>query len=446
MPQRPRRLDPEASPLARFGARLRDYRVQQGWAQAELGRLAHVSGTLIAKMERAERRPQPAVARSLDALLDADGELARLAAAALRAQALERRPAQLKPDPDPLGQLTGRGAGWARGVTELRRLADIYDQPEDGDVRTIVDLRTSVHDLIGWRLNSEYTHLVRVLPQLIPELTRALDSGEEHERVARYLVQAWRAADAVAAKLGLIDLSARLIHVMGWAAAQSGENGLALAATSYVRAETFFVSGQMQAGHLMLERAAARVPVDTSGPAGAAQYGALHMRAAIAAARAGLNEQARDHLTEARSMAELVPEGTWEGTAFGPESVRIHEVSTAVEMDAPQDALAAAGIWEPPDSLPAERRSHYFVDVARAYLAVRQYEDAFEALQKARRIAPENVSVDPRVRETLAEFAAGSAANAVAALSFARKAEMSGCGAPSPTAITAGEAPNRLGG
>jgi transcriptional regulator with XRE-family HTH domain len=427
MPQRPRRLDPDASPLARFGARLRDYRVQHGWAQAELGRLVHVSGTLIAKMERAERRPQPAVARSLDALLAADGELARLAAAALRAQADDRLAIDARPDPR-AWQRSGLGADWAPGVDELRRLADIYDQPEDGAVRGIVDLRTSVRELINWRLNSGYSHLVAVLPELIPELTRALldgaESGAEHEEIARHLVQAWRAADAVAAKLGLIDLSARLIHVMGWAAAQSGGNGLALAATSYVRAETFFVSGQMQAGHVMLERAADRVIVGTSERA-AAQYGALHMRAAIAAARAGLHERARDHLSEARRMAERVQEGTWEGTAFGPESVRIHEVSTSVELNAPQDALAAAGNWQPPDWLPAERRSHYYVDVARAHLGVCQYEAAFRALQKARAIAPENVSVDPRVRETLDEFAATSAANKETAAKFARLAEMS---------------------
>jgi transcriptional regulator with XRE-family HTH domain len=403
---------------------LRDYRVQRGWAQAELGRLVHVSGTLIAKMERAERRPQPAVARSLDALLAADGELARLAAAALRAQALERQSIELRADPRNW-PLTGLGADWAPGINELRRLADNYDQPEDGDVRALGDLRTSVRNLINWRLNSEYSHLVRVLPGLIPELTRALQASREPEEVAGHLAQAWRAADAVATKLGLVDLSARLIHVMGWAAAQSGENGLALAATSYVRAETFFVSGQMQAGHLMLARAAARVSVGSSDPA-AAQYGALHMRAAIAAARAGMIDAARDHLAEARSMAERVPEGTWEGTAFGPQSVRIHEVSAAVELNTPEDALARAESWEPPDWLPAERRSHYFVDVARAYIAVRQYDAAFDALHKAREIAPENVGVDPRVKETLALFSTGGPAISAAAKSFARLAANGG--------------------
>jgi ribosome-binding protein aMBF1 (putative translation factor) len=84
MPQRPRSLNPDASSLAKFGARLRARRMERGWAQAELGRLVHVSGTLIAKMERAERRPQPDVARSLDLALHTDGELARLAADALR--------------------------------------------------------------------------------------------------------------------------------------------------------------------------------------------------------------------------------------------------------------------------------------------------------------------------------------------------------------------------
>jgi ribosome-binding protein aMBF1 (putative translation factor) len=74
MPQRPRSLDPDASSLAKFGARLRAHRMERGWAQAELGRLVHVSGTLIAKMERAERRPQPDVARSLDTALHTDGE------------------------------------------------------------------------------------------------------------------------------------------------------------------------------------------------------------------------------------------------------------------------------------------------------------------------------------------------------------------------------------
>jgi tetratricopeptide (TPR) repeat protein/transcriptional regulator with XRE-family HTH domain len=401
--------------------------MEQGWAQAELGRLVHVSGTLIAKMERAERRPQPDVARALDEALHTDGELIRLAADALRSAIVVQPEILLPPE---LDRRTLQQVDWAVGVAGLRNLVDRYDLPEDGPIRAPGQLKSAVDLLIRARLNSRYTQLVQTIPELIPELTRALlsSSGGEQEEIAGWLVQAWRAADAVAAKLGLFDLSARLIMVMGWAATQSGD-GLAMAATSYVRAETFFVSGQQKAGHLMLERAAERIDVGRSKP-DQAQYGALHMRAAIAAARAGMNDQARAHLTEARSMADRVDiEGIWEGTAFGPASVRAHEVSTAVELHTPQKALAAAAGWVPPDSLPAERRSHFFVDVARAQLALGEHDSVLRTLQKAHSIAPQNIQVDQHVQETLAALADTSAANAAAAAGFRKQvAQNSGQG------------------
>jgi transcriptional regulator with XRE-family HTH domain len=401
---------------------LRAYRNQHGWVQAELGRAVHVSGTLIAKLEKAERRPQPDVARRLDDALGADGELAQLAAEALRCPITApanptRRGANATP--------AGLGFDWALRISELRRLADLYDVPDDGIVRPVDELGRDIEQVIDWRLNSDYQQLTGVLPHLLPELTRAMlaDHGHEREQVAGFLVQGWRAADAVASKLGLFDLSARLIHVMGWAAGWAGEDGLSLAATSYVRAETFLTNGELQAGHLMLERAAARLSPGNSKPA-MAQYGALHMRAALTAGRAGMRDQAADHLQEAWSMAKLVDEGIWEGTAFGPASVRIHEVSTAVDLDTPQEALAAAADWAPPPTLPAERRSHFFVDLARAQLAVGRYGEVIDSLECALRIAPQNVRVHPHVRQTLAALASTSPANAAAVGRFAENAKM----------------------
>lgn len=429
MPQPPRRLDPDASPLARFGARLRAYRTQRRWVQAELGRAVHVSGTLIAKLEKAERRPQPDVAHRLDDVLGAGGELVRLAAEA-RACSPPHPPGL----PSPIraratAPRAGRPAKVERTlalefrIQELRRLADLYDVPDDGAVRPIAELERCVAHVVDRRLNSDYRRLTDILPELLPELTRAMldDRGHDRERVAGLLVQSWRAADAVASKLGLNDLSARLIHVMGWAAGWAGDDGLSQAATSYVRAETFLTNGEPRAGQLMLERAAARLCPESSEQA-RAQYGALHMRAALTAGRAGMREQAAEHLREARSMAERVNEGVWEGTAFGPASVRIHEVSTALDLDRPQVALAAARAWSPPTDLPAERRSHFFVDLARAQLAVGRYEDVIGSLRFAYRIAPQNVRVHPHVRQTLADLARVSPANAAAAGRFAEDA------------------------
>src|SRR4051794_33688835 len=151
MPQQPRRLDPEASPLARFGARLRAYRNQHGWVQAELGRIVHVSGTLIAKLEKAERRPQPDVAQRLDDALGADGELARLAAEALRCpiaapnlppRTVGNRPGNTEHVP------AGLSFDWALGINELRRLADLYDVPDDGAVRPVDELARDVAQVV----------------------------------------------------------------------------------------------------------------------------------------------------------------------------------------------------------------------------------------------------------------------------------------------------------
>jgi DNA-binding XRE family transcriptional regulator/tetratricopeptide (TPR) repeat protein len=427
MPQQPRRLNPEASPLARFGARLRAYRNQHGWVQSELGRLVHVSGTLIAKLEKAERRPQPDVAKRLDEALGADGELARLAAEALRYPITEpsARPGPGAARAGNVEQVPSGLGLWTLGINELRRLADLYDVPDDGTVRPVNELARDIGQVIEWRLNSDYERLTSILPGLLPELTRAMldDQGHEREQVAGYLVQGWRAADAVASKLGLFDLSARLIHVMGWAAGSAGDDGLSLAATSYVRAETFLTNGELQAGHLMLERAAAKLTPGASEHA-MAQYGALHMRAALTAGRAGMRAEAEEHLGEAWSMAHQVPEGIWEGTAFGPASVRIHQVSTAVDLDTPQVALAAAQDWVPPISLPAERRSHFYVDLARAQLAVGRYEQVIGSLEAALEIAPQNIRVHPHVRQTLAALASTSPANAAAVGRFAETAAM----------------------
>ncbi len=78
MPQRMRTLDPKASALAFFGSRLRFWRKVRGLSQAEVGRLVHVSGALIGKLEKADRRPGTDLARQLDAALDAANELVTL--------------------------------------------------------------------------------------------------------------------------------------------------------------------------------------------------------------------------------------------------------------------------------------------------------------------------------------------------------------------------------
>ncbi|MEV6929663.1 helix-turn-helix transcriptional regulator [Dactylosporangium sp. NPDC051485] len=75
MAQRPRQLTPHRSGLDQFGSELRSWRVRRGLSQDALGRLVHVSGDLIGKVEKAVRRPTRMLVESCDTALDAQGAL-----------------------------------------------------------------------------------------------------------------------------------------------------------------------------------------------------------------------------------------------------------------------------------------------------------------------------------------------------------------------------------
>lgn len=168
----------------------------------------------------------------------------------------------------------------------------------------------------------------------------------------------------------------------------------------YVRTETFFANNDLPSGLRRLELAIDATPSTVMVDSMAAR-GALHMLAAVVAGALIDAETASMHLTEANKLARQVPEGVYLGTAFGPSSVHIHDVSTAVELGRGEQALDLAQDWVPSHGLPAERRSHYYIDLAQAQLWRGWRNDAFESLQIARRIAPQHTREHPRVRKAL---------------------------------------------
>ncbi|MFD5490758.1 MULTISPECIES: hypothetical protein [Streptomyces] len=127
------------------------------------------------------------------------------------------------------------------------------------------------------------------------------------------------------------------------------------------------------------------------------------MRTAVVAARAGAADDAYNHLNDARTLAEGLPEGIYLGTAFEPSSVRIHEVAVAVSLggDHIGQALDIARDWRPGEEIPAERRSGYWIEVARAQLWSGNPAEAFKSLKEARRHAPQHVREHPWAREDI---------------------------------------------
>lgn len=363
------------------GARIAYYRsvTRPKLTQQQLAEAACVALGTIRKIERGERGVGDA---TLEAIADALGV----------------DPVRLRADRNPVHTPV------REALPALSAAIATYDLPDDGPVRPMRELAAAVAEAARRRLGAQYTSIARTLPALLPELARAYHqapAGQQAEQ-ARMLVTAYRSADAVAFKFGAHDLSARLIELMRWVLPAT-DDPLTAASVAYVRAEIFFAAHAHAPGLRALEQALDTAPVARS-PAEIAARGALHMRAAVLAGRARDTASTLTHLTEARALADRVPEGVYCGTAFGPDSVRVHEVSVAVGLGDEHvgRALDLARGWKPPADLPAERRSGFYIELARAQLWSGQADHAFESLKVARRIAPQHTREHPWVREDAA--------------------------------------------
>ncbi|MEU3618501.1 helix-turn-helix transcriptional regulator [Streptomyces sp. NPDC006872] len=380
------------------GGRIAYYRsvMRPKMTQQQLSDAACVSLGTIRKIERGERGVSDSTLEAVAGALGVD-------------------PHRLRSDREP-AHTTVRDA-----LPGMSAALATYDCPDDGPVRPVHELRAAVEEAAQWRLAAQYTRIVRRLPDLLTELARAYHQASAHERaeLARLLVSAYRSADAVAYKFGARDLSARLVDLMRWAVPEAGDP-LLTASVAYVRTETFFAARAHSPGLRALEQALDAAPAPTQ-PAQIATRGSLHMRAAVIAGRASSATDAQTHLDEARTLADQLTEDVYYGTAFGPDSVRIHEVSVAVSLgDAYVGrALDLAREWKPPVDLPAERRSGFYIELGRAQLWSGQVDHAFESLKVARRIAPQHTREHPWVREDAATLRRLKRADSETLTSFA---------------------------
>ena len=383
------------------GERIAAARKLRRMTQADLAEAAAISVSLLRKIEQGTRPVTPGVWSSIARTLGLDSS-------------------------GPANDARSAGSRVSAAIPQIRCALDCYDLPDDGPIPPLPDLRAATEKATVHRLAAQYTSLADTLPELIAELTRAAHShtGHDQETAFGLLTLAYRAADAICDKFGYPDLSARTIELMRWAAARSGDPALAGVA-AYVRAETFFSNQRPAAGLSALDAASVPLVADSSRDT-LAVYGSLHMRAGVLAACAGLPQAAESHLAEACDAGRHVPDAVYRGTAFGPSSVRIHEVAAAAEMGDSQTVLRKAAGWQPPPTVPAERRSHYFIELARAQLWAGHRDDALASLHAARRIAPQHTRHNPRVHETAATLLRLQRHPSDALLGFARWAGIGG--------------------
>ncbi|WP_316528283.1 helix-turn-helix domain-containing protein [Kitasatospora brasiliensis] len=364
-----------------LGQQIETARYAAGLTRRQVCDASGVSISMLRKVERGERRPSDQVLETL-------------------ARAVRSTPEDL------LGGTRRTDSRVHRDIPALRRVIAAYDLPEDGPVRPLQQIAADVEAAVEDRVEARYARLGDRAPGLLAELFRAVDQapdGRERASAARLLALAVRSADAVAYKYGYHDLSGRLVELMRWASKLVNDPALD-AAAAYVRTEVFFAAQQLGSGLRALRAAVDQMPAPSSERLAAAAA-ALHMRAAVVADRMQGADDARLHLREAEALASQVRERLYDGTAVGPDSLEVHRLAVAVELGEPEDlreAVSAATRWAPPRDLPAERRSHYYIDLSRAQVQLGRPQHAAESLLVARQIAPQHVRAHEQVRAELA--------------------------------------------
>jgi transcriptional regulator with XRE-family HTH domain len=367
-----------------IGARIAEARKLRGLTQAGLAMRVPCSGSLVSQVERGARPATPwfvaAVARALH--IDVPQLLGQ-----------------------PYRGSTERTDRVHAAIPQIRIAMNYWDVPPDLAVapRPLEAIGADIARIGHYLDTVDYARLGQHLPGLIEELSAVLHAGAAREHAAELLMYAYVAAKSLAYRLGYVDLVSVAVERATWAARETGNPEL-LAFMAEERCQIFFATGAYEAGLKFIDRAYYEYqPLITGCDSGLAIAGAMHLRAAIMAARDGNRRpDAWDYLAQASEIGQRLGADTNHyGLIFGPTNVTIHAVATAIELDDADEAIRRSEGFDPAHAVPAERSSHHYIDLARAQFAAGKRDDALGSLLTADKLAPQHTRNHPMARETV---------------------------------------------
>jgi transcriptional regulator with XRE-family HTH domain len=431
MAQAPRALTPEASPLDFFGARLRYHRTAQSLSQNQLGRLVHVSGHLIGKIETAGRWPTEALIQRLDEVLQAHGELTRLWPAL--AESRQRPiPAAFVAGEEPRAwpdcadgsdedvlrrdvcRIAAAGVA-ATALPPLNRLMDwltgyaLHGAADDGSAPSLASARVGVASVKRMYQACRYTAALDELPTVLStldSLSRSLD-GDAQSETWTLSADAYHVVGSILLKLGDVPL-ATVAADRSMAAARRSGDLVAVAGSARIVTHALMAGGHPERAHTFAVDTATRLMSSLGGATRGATsvLGALLLRSSIAAARADRPTEARDILEEAeRAAGGVAANGNDRWTGFNATNVQLHRVNAALVLGDAGTAVRLAGQIDPTTIELVERRATLHLDVAQAYLQWGKWERSLAALNRAAATAPQEVSTRPSARALIADLA-----------------------------------------
>ncbi|RMI40475.1 helix-turn-helix domain-containing protein [Streptomyces triticirhizae] len=303
----------------------------------------------------------------------------------------------------------------AMTLRELRRydLAPTFE----GTPASSAALWGAMRRLHRLRDDADNTGILGCLPDLLREARALAEAATGAEREAAFAVYAvaCKFAHTSAHALGHPELITLAAERATWAAERSGDP-LLPAVVDWMRAWDMWATADWDDALALGDKALRGISdaYERGEPAALRVWGSLQLRAAVSSARAG-NAQEADHRLElageaARRMAggpELVDDR--HSLTFSAGNVGIHGVNVALELSRQDEALRRHERLDPAvvAALPASRRGHYRMDLARAHLWSGQRDLAVAELSAAERIAPQLVRNHPIARATLRRIVYG---------------------------------------
>ncbi|MEO6089249.1 MAG: helix-turn-helix transcriptional regulator [Umezawaea sp.] len=361
------------------GTRIAASRKLAGLTQAALARKTAYSLSLVRKVEQGVEPPSPAFIAAVGVALHVEYE-------------------ELVDTPylDTI-ELDGRLEGFAdlRAIlAEGQYVGAIEPEPLD-------DLRVELGFInTAYRNDKGRQSLVR-LPILIRQLHGAVHAANtDGERAAIYtlLSSAYVTAERLCRRFGYMTLTTPTLDRLEYVASRA-DDPLYSAQALVKRCRVLMYVGSYDVGLSLVERGLDSI--EGNDESALAVRGYAHLAGAIAAARGRNPVLAREHIAEAHKLAEHVNgESDAYGTLFGRANVGIH--ACAVELEAGDPAIAAreGTALRLPASIAPPRAGHHYQDTARAWLLSGEPGRALDALNKARKVAPQQTRLHPSVRET----------------------------------------------
>lgn len=369
-----------------IGVRIAEARKLRGLTQAGLAMLVPCSGSLVSQVERGAKPATPWFVAAVAGALHIDV-------------------------PQLMGQpyrgTTERTDRVHAAIPQVRIAMNYWDVPPDLAVapRPLETIRADITRIGHYLDTVDYVQLAQHLPGLIEELSAIWHAaaGAHRKQTAELLMYAYIAAKSMAYRLGYVDLVSVAVERATWAA-QETDNPELLAFMAEERCQIFFATGAYEAGLKFIDRAYREYqPLISGHDSGLAIAGAMHLRAAIMAARDGTRRpDAWDYLAQADETGQRLGSDTNHyGLIFGPTNVKIHAVATAIELDDADEAIRRSEGFDPANAVPAERSSHHYIDLARAQFVAGRREHALRSLLTADKLAPQHTRNHPMARETV---------------------------------------------